>query len=66
LFGKKGFIMENSDVICTCFNITVEDVKNAIKNGASSFEDVQNATQLGNACGICIEDAKKTVEELLA
>lgn len=58
--------MENSDVICACLNLTVEDIKNAIKDGASSFEEIQNATELGSVCGACIDDARKTVEELLA
>ena len=58
--------MENSDVICACLNLTIEDMKKAIKDGASSFEEIQEATELGSVCGACIDDARKAAEELLA
>lgn len=57
--------MDNDQVVCGCYNVTVQDIKDAIKNGAKSFEEVQEITQLGNACGACIDEAKTLVEELL-
>jgi len=57
--------MDNEDVICDCFNVTVEDVKNAIKNGAKSFEEVQDATSIGTGCGGCLESNKELVAKLL-
>lgn len=57
--------MDNEDVICDCFNVTVEDVKNAIKNGAKSFEEVQDATSIGTGCGGCLESNQELVAKLL-
>lgn len=57
--------MDDDKVICGCFTVTVQDVKNAIKNGAKSFEEVQAATNIGTGCGNCIESNKKLVGELL-
>ena len=58
--------MENNKVVCGCFNVTVQDLNNAIKNGAKSFEDVQAATKVGTGCGNCVESNEALVAQLLA
>jgi NAD(P)H-nitrite reductase large subunit len=63
LLTKK--INENQ-VVCGCFNLTVKDLENAIKNGANSFEEVQAVTKVGTGCGNCIEGNKALVAQLLA
>jgi len=57
--------MENNKVVCGCFNVTVQDLNNAIKNGAKSFEEVQAVTKAGTGCGNCVESNKALVDELL-
>ncbi|MDR3596711.1 (2Fe-2S)-binding protein [Clostridium sp.] len=57
--------MDNDQVVCGCNGVTVQNIKDAINGGAKSFEEVQEITELGNACGSCIDDAKELVEELL-
>ena len=37
----------------------------AIANGAKSFEEVQEVTNLGNGCGKCIGANRVLVDELL-
>lgn len=63
LLDKK--ISENQ-VICGCFQVTVQDIVNAIKNGATSFEQVQAVTKVGTGCGKCVESNKALVAQLLA
>ncbi|MBU3110208.1 (2Fe-2S)-binding protein [Clostridium lacusfryxellense] len=58
--------MEDIKVVCTCLNITVQDITNAIENGAKSFEEVQAATNVSTGCGKCIDSVKELVDELLA
>ena len=58
--------MNNDEVVCGCLNLTVQDIKNAIENGAKSYEEVEEATSVGTACGQCIDDVKALVDELLA
>jgi len=58
--------MDNNEVVCSCFNLTVQDLKNSIENGAKSFEEVQTATKVGTGCNNCIDSAKSIVDELLA
>jgi len=57
--------MDNNKVVCGCFKVTVQDLNNAVKNGANSFEEVQAATKIGTGCGNCIDSNKKLVNELL-
>lgn len=57
--------MDNYKVVCGCKNVKVQDIKNAIANGAKSFEEVQEVTQVGTGCGHCVEANRELVDELL-
>ncbi|HEX9026911.1 MAG TPA: (2Fe-2S)-binding protein [Clostridium sp.] len=57
--------MNDNKVICQCDNVTVKKLKDAIENGAKSFEEVKAITKVGNGCGKCVEHAKAIVDELL-
>lgn len=54
-----------SKVVCGCFNVTEQDLKKAIKNGAKSFEEVQAATKIGTGCGKCAAGNKALVNKLI-
>ena len=41
------------EVICYCYGITKQDIIDAIKAGATTLEDIQDATGAGTACGRC-------------
>ena len=58
--------MDNDKVVCGCISVTVQDLKDAIANGAKSFEEVQEATKVGTGCGQCVDSVKALVDELLA
>jgi len=58
--------VEDIKVVCSCLNITAQDITNAIENGANSFEEVQAATKVGTQCGKCVDAVKELVAELLA
>lgn len=57
--------MKKDTVLCPCFGVTVVDVENAIKDGAKTFEDVQNRTNLGMGCGMCNEHNQEVIEQML-
>ncbi len=57
--------MEMNKVVCDCLDLTVQDIKDAISNGAKSYEEVEEMTQVGTICEACIDDVKELVEELL-
>jgi NAD(P)H-nitrite reductase large subunit len=56
---------EDNKIICGCFKITEQDLKNAITNGANSFEEVQAITKVGTGCGRCVEGNKALVNQLI-
>ncbi|MBU9726852.1 MULTISPECIES: (2Fe-2S)-binding protein [Diplocloster] len=57
--------MDMNKTVCTCYGVTIGDLKEAIENGAGSFDEVQEITNVSTACGSCEEYARNVVEELL-
>ena len=51
-------------LVCECYDIYFEDIKNALENGADSFEDLERSMRLGVLCSACIGDSKKVISEL--
>lgn len=54
-----------SEVVCTCLGTTVQDLADAIANGAKSFDDVVAATDVTTICGVCEDSVREIVDELL-
>lgn len=57
--------MNLDKVVCNCLNITNGMIKDAVDAGASTLEEVQEATGAGTVCGACLEDVKHLVEQFL-
>lgn len=76
---KKYFGADNNDfdgieehsksgekIICTCFNVTENQIWEAIKiNGLKTVEEVTNYTKAGGACGRCKGVIKDMIETYL-
>lgn len=67
LFKKfiKPKNQNNNQFVCKCLKVREQDLINAIKNGAKSFEEVQVVTKVGTGCGKCIDANKALVAKLL-
>lgn len=52
-------------VICSCNNVTYQDIVEAINNGASSVEDVIKETSATTSCGMCENEVVSIVNSLL-
>ena len=59
------FSMNPEKIICPCYKVTKGDIIRAIENGAGSFKEIKQATNVGEACGKCKEKAKKFTKKLL-
>ncbi len=57
--------MSDDKIVCNCMGVTVGDIREAIKNGASNFEEVQEATSAATVCGKCLEYAENVVKAIL-
>ena len=57
--------MDFNKVVCNCMNITNGMIKEAVDAGASTLEEVQEATGAGSICGACVEDVEHLVEQFV-
>lgn len=55
---------KTSKVICTCFNVTEDIIREAIElNNLTTVEEVTNYTKAGGACGRCKSEIKALIEK---
>lgn len=54
-----------SKMICPCYKVTKKDIKKAVKDGATSFKEIKQATKVGTGCGKCKKRAKKISKKIL-
>ncbi|MDR3020870.1 MAG: iron-sulfur cluster assembly scaffold protein [Treponema sp.] len=62
--GRAGMLKEEATVICNCLGITDKDIETAFKNGAHTWEQLQQATKIGTVCGSCKEKASELLHGL--
>ena len=55
-------IMDRDKVVCFCNGVTNGMIKDAVDAGASTLEEVQEATSAGTVCGACLEDLENLVD----
>jgi bacterioferritin-associated ferredoxin len=53
------------EVLCCCHNVTLEDVKEQINNGVSSFAELQQITKIGTDCPPCKEQNEELFKKLI-
>lgn len=53
------------DIICKCNNVSYKDIENAVKEGAVTYDEVQDMTLCGTACANCEDTVKSIIEELV-
>ena len=54
--------MNMDKVVCECFGVTNGQVKEAVDNGATTIEEVTEATGAGTGCGACNDDLQRLVD----
>lgn len=57
--------MNLDKIVCNCMNVTNGMIKDAVDAGASTLEEVQEATGAGTVCGTCLEDVQRLVEQFV-
>lgn len=58
--------MNPDKIVCNCMSVTNGMIKEAVDSGASTLEEVQEATGAGTVCGACLEDVERLVEQFVA
>lgn len=54
--------MNLEKIVCNCMQVTSGMIKEAVESGATTLEEVQNATGAGTVCGACLADVERLVE----
>ena len=63
---RKVYHMDMDKIVCNCYSITNGGIKEAVDNGATTLEEVQEITGAGTICGACLDDVKRLVDEFVA
>ncbi|MBQ4530724.1 MAG: (2Fe-2S)-binding protein [Lachnospiraceae bacterium] len=58
--------MNLDKIVCNCMSVTNGMIKEAVDAGASTLEEVQDATGAGTACGVCLDDVQHLVEQFVS
>lgn len=57
--------MNDDKLVCGCTGVTVGDIRRAIENGASDFDEVQEVSAVSTVCGRCRDYAENVVKAIL-
>lgn len=57
--------MDNNKKVCGCFNVTVQDLRDAEAKGCKTVEEIVKETRTGTACGRCKQKAETTIIKVL-
>jgi len=63
--NRKGIFQEASTEICHCLGITDKDIENAFKQGAKTWEAIQQSTKIGTVCGKCKDKTLELLHNLM-
>lgn len=51
--------------VCLCKNVTDQQIRSAVENGANSFRDVRKTLGVGSQCGQCACFAKEVTKQAM-
>ncbi len=57
--------MKRDKIACSCRNITYGKIEDAVKAGATTPEQVKEATSCGGSCGRCMEIIEYLIRDIL-
>mmetsp|Transcript_35522 Transcript_35522/g.77762 ORF Transcript_35522/g.77762 Transcript_35522/m.77762 type:complete len:1330 (+) Transcript_35522:49-4038(+) len=52
--GGDGTNLGLDDLVCNCYSVPKGVIKQAIKDGADTFDEIKRRTKAGTGCGTCI------------
>lgn len=57
--------MDLDKTVCYCMSVTNGMIKDAVEAGATTLEEVQEATGAGTVCGACLDNVAHLVEQFV-
>lgn len=58
--------MNMDKIVCNCMGVTNGMIKEAVDAGATTLEEVQEATGAATVCGACMDDVERLIAEFLS
>ena len=58
--------MNLDKIVCNCMQVTNGMIKEAVENGATTLEEILEATGAGTVCGACLADVERLVEHFVS
>lgn len=52
--------------VCLCKSVTDHEIKDAVENGVTSFEAMQNHLSVSTVCGSCTCEVKEIIKKKLS
>lgn len=57
-------LMQKPDyLVCTCMGVMYSDIIEAIENGDTTYEALQESLMVGTGCNSCVPEVKEILEE---
>lgn len=60
---EDRIVEEEARTICQCMNVTDKEIEAAVKEGARTYEDIQNRTKAGTVCGQCKDETLELLHQ---
>lgn len=57
--------MNREKKACNCKNVSYGQIEDAILNGATTYEELQEQLKFGTGCGTCREFIKYLIDDIL-
>lgn len=64
-YGYKIGEKSTDKIICNCFSVTENVIKEAVEQGAKTIKEITDLTYAGGACGRCKENIQKIIDSIL-
>lgn len=58
--------MNLDKIVCNCMSVTNGMIKDAVEAGATTLEEVQDATGAGTACGACLDNVQHLIDQFVS
>ncbi len=52
-------------LVCTCWGVMYSEIVQAIKDGCTDFEHLQEQLMVGTGCSSCVEEVHEILKETL-
>ncbi len=62
---EDRIVHEEAVTVCQCMSVTNKDILAAVKEGARTYQDLQNKTKIGTVCGQCKDETLRLLDEYL-